>query len=231
MILGDVCTRGCRFCSITTGKPHFSPDEFEKEGQAVAEASARLNLKHVVITSVARDDLPDGGAEGFVASIDAIRARLPEVSIEVLTPDFRGNEEAIEKVVAARPTILNHNLETVPRLYRRVRPGSNYARSLEFLKHAKTLDATVQTKTGIMLGLGETTREVVELFDDVRAHDIDIFTAGQYMQPTREHLPVEKYLTPAEFEEYRLLAMEAGFRKVFVGPLVRSSYHAEEFVD
>lgn len=231
MILGDVCTRGCRFCSVTTGKPEFREEEFEKEAEELAEAAERLKLRHVVITSVARDDLEDGGASGFIASIKSVRARLPEVTIEVLTPDFRGNEDAIASVVAARPTILNHNLETVPRLYRRVRPGSSYQRSLDFLKFAKSIAPELQTKTGIMLGLGELQDEVQELLEDTHAHDVDIFTAGQYMQPTRKHLPVEEYLRPETFEEYREMAEAVGFRKVFVGPLVRSSYHADEFVE
>lgn len=230
MILGDVCTRGCRFCSVTTGKPHFSPQQFAAEGEKVADAAIALKLKHVVVTSVARDDLPDGGAQGFCETIGALRRRIPHVTVEVLVPDFRGNEAAIAAVVDAAPEVLNHNLETVPRLYRRVRPGATYQRSLELLQFAKRRSPGVQTKTGIMLGLGEEESEVLNVMRDARAHGINIFTAGQYMQPTREHLPVERYLTPDEFDSFRRAAVEIGFEHVAIGPLVRSSYHAEEHV-
>ena len=231
MILGDVCTRGCRFCSVTTGRPEFSASQFAEEADEVAKAAEALSLKHVVVTSVARDDLADGGASGFEKTIDALRTRLPEVTVEVLVPDFRGNADAIAAVVDAKPDVLNHNLETVPRLYRKVRPGSNYKRSLELLQAAKERDPDIKTKTGIMLGLGEEREEVLSVMKDAVAHRIDIFTAGQYMQPTRTHLPVERYLPPEEFAEYESTALAIGFSQAFVGPLVRSSYHADEFVD
>jgi lipoic acid synthetase len=229
MILGDVCTRGCRFCSVSTGKPHFPASDFGEEAVQLAEAAARLKLSHIVITSVARDDLEDGGASGFSASIAAVRERLPDATIEVLVPDFGGRPESIRDVVEAGPDILNHNLETVPRLYRRVRPGAGYRRSLELLLHAKDLDPKLRTKTGIMLGLGEKEEEVREVFSDAARYKVDIFTAGQYMQPTRSHLAVDEYLTPERFEEYRSLAETYSFQRVFIGPLVRSSYHADEF--
>ena len=230
MILGDVCTRGCRFCSVTTGKPSFSERDFADEGRRVAEAAAQLGLRHVVVTSVARDDLNDGGASGFVSTIAAIRDRTPEVTIEVLIPDFRGSEEALQAVLDAGPDVLNHNLETVPRLYRRVRPGATYLRSLELLRRAKNYAPAVMTKTGIMLGLGETRAEVETLLRDCKSYLIDCFTAGQYMQPSREHLPVDRYLEPSEFTEIEALARACGISQVFVGPLVRSSYHADELV-
>ncbi len=231
MILGDICTRGCRFCSVHTGKPIFSATEFTGEGERVAEAAESLGLSHVVVTSVARDDLPDGGASGFVATIEALRDRLPKVTIEVLIPDFRGDHKALESVVAAKPDVLNHNLETVPRLYRKVRPGASYKQSLDLLAKAKELFPNVSTKTGIMLGLGETKEEVLELMNDARAHGLNIFTAGQYMQPSKKHLPVVEYVTPEQFDWYSVAGKEVGFDHVFVGPLVRSSYHADEFVD
>ncbi len=230
MILGDVCTRGCRFCSVTTGKPHFDAEHFEQEAEQVADAAEALKLRHVVVTSVARDDLADGGASGFCHTIAALRKRLPNVTVEVLIPDFRGNHLAIEAVVAARPDVLNHNLETVPRLYRRVRPGSTYTRSLELLKYAKEKDPTLLTKTGIMVGLGETIEEIIELMADCRRHDIDSFTAGQYLRPTLDHLPVAEYLSPDRFSEIEQLARTAGFKHVAVGALVRSSYHADEIL-
>lgn len=230
MILGDVCTRGCRFCSVQTGKPHFSELSFADEAKKVAEAALKLGLKHVVVTSVARDDLSDGGASGFVHTIKALRETIPGVSVEVLIPDFRGDTLAIRKVVEAEPDVLNHNLETVPRLYRKVRPGASYERSLELLKYAKKLKPGIKTKTGIMLGLGEEQTEVLSLFDDARAHKIDIFTAGQYMQPTKDHLSVEEYLSPEKFAWYQKQAEERTFEHVFIGALVRSSYHADEFI-
>jgi lipoic acid synthetase len=228
MILGDVCTRGCRFCSITTGKPHVSAETFEAEAERVADAAAALDLRYVVITSVARDDLEDGGASGFAYAIAALRRRLPQAGVEVLIPDFRGDDKALSIVVEAKPDVINHNLETVPRLYRRVRPGSSYIRSLQLLQRVKGLDSGIATKTGIMLGLGETPTEIEQVFLDAFAHSIDIFTAGQYMRPTRDHLPVERYVPPDEFELLKARAVEIGFRSVFMGPLVRSSYHAGE---
>ena len=229
MILGDVCTRGCRFCAVQTGRPHFSPDNFAKEADEVARAAEKLNLKHVVVTSVARDDLPDGGASGFAATIRALRLSRPEVTVEVLIPDFRGNNEALAIVAEAGPDVLNHNLETVPRLYRRVRPGSSYERSLTLLRSAKEYRSGMRTKTGIMLGLGEQASEVHALLQDAKEFGVDIFTAGQYLQPTRDHLPVQEYLTPEAFECYAQEARSIGIKEVFMGPLVRSSYHADEF--
>lgn len=228
MILGDVCTRGCRFCSVTTGKPHFAATEFQAEAESVALAAKALGLKHVVVTSVARDDLEDGGATGFVQTIQSLRAHIPQVTVEVLIPDFRGLDSSIAAVVNARPDVLNHNVETVPRLYRKVRPGAQYLRSLQLLLRAKEMHPQLKTKTGIMLGLGEEKHEVLSLMQDARNHNIDIFTAGQYMQPTREHLPVERYLPPEEFLQYESAARALGFQHVAIGPLVRSSYHAEE---
>lgn len=231
MILGDVCTRGCRFCSVHTGKPVFSADQFETEATQVALAARTLRLRHVVVTSVARDDLEDGGASGFVATIRALREQIQEVTVEVLVPDFRGNERSLEQVVEARPDVFNHNLETVPRLYRRVRPGARYVRSLELLKRVRELDGTVQTKTGIMLGLGEEFSEVNSLLEDVSKAGVQIFTAGQYMQPTKKHLPVERYLRTEEFQAIEQAARAQGIRHVASGPLVRSSYRAEAFVE
>ncbi len=229
MILGDVCTRGCRFCSVQTGRPHFPAADFESEAERVAEAALKMDLRHIVVTSVARDDLTDGGASGFAATIAALRRRLPAATVEVLIPDFRGNTDALEAVINAGPDVLNHNLETVPRLYRRVRPGSSYTRSLELLLRAKEAGPGIKTKTGIMLGLGETKEEVVELIADAVRHRVDIFTAGQYLQPTREHLNVERYLELEEFSWYEDEARRLGVSQAFIGPLVRSSYHAEEF--
>lgn len=231
MILGDVCTRGCRFCSVITGKPTMPAERFEEEAYQVAEAAEQLALKHVVVTSVARDELEDGGARGFTLTIRALRERIPGVTVEVLTPDFRGREESIREIALASPDVLNHNLETVPRLYRRVRPGSNYQRSLDLLSFAKDVNPKLQTKTGIMFGLGENEDEVRCLLEDARRHRIDIFTGGQYLQPTREHLPVEEFLTPDRFREFEAMARSLGFQKVYMGPLVRSSYHADEFVN
>ncbi|MCB0358462.1 MAG: lipoyl synthase [Bdellovibrionales bacterium] len=231
MILGDVCTRGCRFCSVTTGRPQLPAASFAHEAARVADAVVELGLKHVVVTSVARDDLADGGASGFEKTIELIRRQSPQTSIEVLVPDFRGDEAALITIINARPDVLNHNLETVPRLYRRVRPGTSYERSLRLLSRAKELCPEIYTKTGIMLGLGELRDEVLQLMDDARAHHIDGFTAGQYMQPTRAHLPVSNFLSPEEFEEYARQAKSRGFRHVAVGPLVRSSYRAESFLE
>ena len=228
MILGDICTRGCRFCSVNTGKPTMAPISFAQEAQEVARAAKTLKLKHVVVTSVARDDLIDGGALGFGLTIEALRQTIAGVVVEVLVPDFRGKSEALQTVLSYKPDVFNHNLETVPRLYRRVRPGSNYTRSLEVLGSAKELRAETVTKTGIMLGLGENPAEVLALMQDARHYGVESFTAGQYMQPTRGHLEVEEYVAPEQFEEYRLAAIDFGFKYVSVGPLVRSSYHAEE---
>lgn len=228
MILGDVCTRGCRFCSIITGKPHLAETEFCQEAFEVANAAKSLGLKHVVVTSVARDDLADGGASGFVATIQALREQLPLSTVEVLIPDLRGKRDSLAKIVEARPDVINHNIETVPRLYRKVRPGSSYLRSLELLRNVKEMDAGISTKTGVMLGLGETPEELKQVFIDSHDYGIDIFTAGQYMRPSRNHLPVQRYIPPNEFEHLQKQAEEIGFSAVFMGPLVRSSYHAGE---
>jgi lipoic acid synthetase len=231
MILGDICTRGCRFCSVHTGKPTFKRTEFEAEARRLAEATKSLGLKHVVVTSVARDDLDDGGAEGFSLAIQALRELEPAVTIEVLVPDFRNKPNAIDRILDSAPDILNHNLETVPRLYRRVRPGASYRGSLELLQKARELNPEIATKTGIMLGLGETEEEVTSLMKDAVESGVSIFTAGQYMRPSKNHLKVEKYLSPIEFKEFEERALALPFRSVFIGPLVRSSYHADEFVN
>jgi lipoic acid synthetase len=226
MILGDICTRACGFCAVTSGRPAGPPDEDEPE--RVATAVEQMRLKYAVVTSVNRDDQPDGGAKIFARTIAAIRARVPECKIEVLIPDFRGDRAALETVVAARPDVLNHNVETVPRLYRRVRPGAIYARSLELLQQASQLAPGMPVKTGMMLGLGETRDEVLRAMSDLVVRGTDILTLGQYLQPTREHLPVERFVHPQEFAEYKQLGQQMGFRHVESGPLVRSSYHAFE---
>lgn len=224
MILGDICTRACGFCAVTSGKPAGPPDEDEPE--RVAQAVERMRLKYAVVTSVNRDDQPDGGAKIFARTIAAIRDRVPDCKVEVLIPDFRGDAAALETVVAARPDVLNHNVETVPRLYRRVRPGAVYARSLELLRKAKQLAPGMPVKTGMMLGLGEMREEVLQAMNDLVAGGTDILTLGQYLQPTREHLPVVRFVHPREFAEYKELGREMGFRHVESGPLARSSYHA-----
>lgn len=226
MILGDICTRACGFCAVSSGRPAGPPDENEPE--RVAQAVEQMNLKYAVVTSVNRDDQPDGGAKIFAGTIAAIRARVPECKVEVLIPDFRGDSAALEIVVAAHPDVLNHNVETVPRLYRRVRPGATYARSLELLHRAKQLALDMAVKTGMMLGLGETREEVLGAMSDLAAQGTDILTLGQYLQPTRDHLPVVRFVHPQEFAEYKKLGREMGFRHVESGPLVRSSYHAFE---
>jgi lipoic acid synthetase len=223
MILGDVCTRSCGFCAVKTGLPQFLDEE---EPARVAEAVGAMGLRHAVITSVNRDELPDGGASIFAATIRAVRGRSPETSIEVLIPDFKGSREALEIVLAAKPEILNHNVETVPRLYKKARPGANYSQSIELLRRVKEIGAGVVSKTGIMLGLGETNEEVEALMRDLVAVGVDVFTIGQYLQPTKEHLPVERFVHPDEFRELGELGKSLGFRHVESGPLVRSSYHA-----
>ncbi len=225
MILGDVCTRSCGFCAVKTGRP---PVLDEDEPERVARAVAKMGLNHVVITSVDRDELPDGGSTIWARTIEAIRKAAPGTSIEVLTPDFKGKREDIARVINAGPDIFSHNMETVKRLHRRVRPQAKYERSLYVLEVGKEMGAV--TKTGIMVGLGETNDEVVELMKDVRAVGVDIFNVGQYLQPTKRHLPVERFVTPAEFNEFKRIGLELGFRHVESGPLVRSSYHAEEQV-
>jgi lipoic acid synthetase len=223
MILGDVCTRSCGFCAVKTGLPQLLDRE---EPGRVAEAVEAMGLRHAVITSVNRDELHDGGASIFADTIRAVRERSPETSIEVLIPDFKGSRAALEVVLAAKPEILNHNVETVPRLYKKARPGANYAQSVELLRRSKEIDETVTSKTGIMLGLGENGEEVEALMKDLVAVGVDVFTMGQYLQPTKEHLPVERFVHPDEFRELGELGKSLGFRHVESGPLVRSSYHA-----
>ena len=226
MILGDVCTRSCGFCHIATGRP---PTLDLDEPYRVGEAVALMRLRHVVITSVNRDELPDGGAGVWAHTLREIRRQSPGTSVEVLIPDFCGDWKALDLVLAEKPEILNHNLETVPRLYRRVRPQAKYRRSLQLLKIAK--DRGFVTKTGIMLGLGEEAHEVDSLIDDLVAIGCDILTIGQYLRPTVNHLPVERWVTPAEFAEWKTRGEARGLRHVESGPLVRSSYHAEKQVD
>jgi len=225
MILGAVCTRACTFCNVATGRP----DQLDPhEPGRVAEAVAALGLNHIVVTSVDRDDLDDGGAGHFARTIAAIRAAAPDTTIEVLVPDFLRKDGAIETVVAAKPDVLNHNLETVPRLYGEVRPGARYFHSLRLLDHAKRLDPTLFTKSGLMVGLGETRTEVLQVMDDLREAQVDFLTIGQYLQPTPKHHPVAGFVTPDEFEGYRRLALGKGFLTVSASPLTRSSYHAGE---
>jgi lipoyl synthase len=227
LILGDVCTRNCGFCSVTTGRP-AGLDEDEPE--RLAEAVSSLGLRHVVITSVTRDDLPDGGARIFARTIERLRAQSATIGIEVLIPDFRGNWAALETVMAARPDILNHNLESVPRLYQRVRPKAIYPQSLELLQRAKALQPSAVTKSGLMVGLGESHEELMATFRDLRTHDVDVLTIGQYLRPTPRHLPIERYYSPDEFADLKRIGIDLGFAHVESGPLVRSSYHAHEQV-
>lgn len=226
MILGDVCSRSCGFCSVKTGRG-LPLDSMRDEPEQVAEAAAQLDLKYVVITSVNRDELPDGGAGHFARTIHAVRRRLPEAKIEVLTPDFKGSHDALHTVLDARPDTFNHNVETVPRLYLRVRPQADYRQSLDVLREARRFSDTTLTKSGFMVGLGERPDEVKVLLADLRAHDVDVVTIGQYLQPTRAHLPVADYVHPDVFEAYKAHGEELGFRAVFSGPLVRSSFMAE----
>ncbi|HHY71786.1 MAG TPA: lipoyl synthase [Bacillus bacterium] len=228
MILGDVCTRACRFCAVKTGLPTETDLE---EPKRVADSVKAMNLKHVVITAVARDDLSDGGATIFAETIRAVRESSPFTSIEVLPSDLGGNLDSLKVLMEAKPDILNHNIETVRRLSDRVRSKAKYDRSLQFLYNAKQIQPSVPTKSSIMIGLGETRAEIIEAMADLRAHDVDILTIGQYLQPTRQHLPVEKYYHPNEFAELKKTAIEKGFKHCESGPLVRSSYHADEQVD
>lgn len=223
MLLGDTCTRNCTFCAVTHGRP-LAVDPAEP--LRVAHAVERLGLRHVVVTSVNRDDLRDGGAGHFATTASAIRARLADCRIEVLVPDFQGSPVSVETVVASPIDIFNHNLETVPRLYKRVRPGAGYARSLAVLRHAATCRPGLPTKAGLMLGLGEEEDELLSVFTDLREVGCQILTLGQYLRPSSDHLPVERYVTPEEFEIFRVRALAMGFRHVESGPLVRSSYHA-----
>jgi lipoic acid synthetase len=225
MMLGNTCTRRCGFCAVPKGRPDAI--DFD-EPRRVAEAVATLGLKHAVITSVNRDDDVLGGARAFAVVIDEIRKQAPGCHVEVLIPDFQGQEEAIRIVVDARPEVLNHNTETVPRLYRAVRSGSRYERSLRLLEYAKQINANTVTKSGVMAGLGETTDELLEVFRDLAAVGTDILTVGQYLRPSRDHLPMARLYTPAEFADLKTEAMRMGFRHVESGPLVRSSYHAHE---
>src|SRR5688572_24543554 len=226
MILGDICTRRCPFCDVAHGRP-LAPDA--QEPQHLAETIALLELKYVVVTSVDRDDLRDGGAAHFVACVQAIRERSPTTIIEVLVPDFRGRlERALEVLAAAPPDVMNHNLETVPRLYRSARPGGDYAHSLRLLQDFKRRHPSVPTKSGLMVGLGETDEEILAVMRDLRAHDVDMLTIGQYLQPSPHHLPVERYVDPRIFKQYEKHAEELGFRHAAIGALVRSSYHADQ---
>lgn len=223
MIMGEVCTRACAFCNVATGKP-AALDPMEPLN--VALAVAQLGLEHVVVTSVDRDDLADGGAAHFAQVIGAIRNESPKTTIEILTPDFKDREGAIETVAAARPDVFNHNMETVPRLYPTIRPGARYFISLELLHRVKRIDPSLFTKSGLMVGLGETREEVGQVMDDLRAANVDFLTIGQYLQPTRKHVAVDRFVTPEEFEDYANMARGKGFLLVASTPLTRSSYHA-----
>ena len=225
MIMGDTCTRACAFCDVKTGVPgNLDPLEPVK----IAEAVKKLNLKHVVITSVDRDDLDDGGSEHFYNVINQTRKSNPNTTIEVLTPDFLRKGEAYKKVIEAKPDVFNHNIETVPSLYLKVRPGSRYFASLELLKNAKKIDKNIFTKSGIMVGLGETRDEILQVMDDLRAADVDFITIGQYLQPSTKHFPLDRYYTPKEFDDLGTIAKAKGFLLVSSSPLTRSSYHADE---
>jgi lipoic acid synthetase len=223
MILGSVCTRACAFCNIATGRP----DQLDPhEPQHVAEAAGRLGLNHIVITSVDRDDLEDGGARHFAETIRAVRAASPDTTIEILTPDFKNKPGAVEIVVEARPDVFNHNLETAPRLYPSIRPGARYFTSLQLLSRVKELDPTIFTKSGIMVGLGETAEEVGQVMDDLRAADVDFMTIGQYLQPTPKHAKLDRFVTPEEFQSHEKIGRGKGFLMISASPLTRSSYHA-----
>jgi lipoic acid synthetase len=223
MIMGEVCTRACSFCNVATGKPN-ALDKFEPLRTAVAVE--KLGLKHVVITSVDRDDLEDGGADHFVKTIEAIRFKSPETTIEILTPDFKNKDGAVDVVARARPDVFNHNLETVPRLYPTIRPGARYFTSLRVLERAKEVDPSIFTKSGLMVGLGEDRMEIAQVMDDLRAASVDFLTIGQYLQPTPKHAPVDRFWTPEEFQELEKMAYAKGFLMVSSSPLTRSSHHA-----
>ncbi len=234
MLMGEICTRTCRFCAVNKGLPGpLDPNE----PQRIVNACLSMKLKHVVLTSVNRDDLPDQGSAHFAATITALKENIPHITVEVLTPDFQGREDCLVTVLAAAPAVFNHNLETVPRLYKQVRPGSKYDRSLTVLANAKRLtsnvtsniNSNIPTKSGIMLGLGERKEEIEEVLHDLRAHNCDILTLGQYLRPSLDQLPVDRYVTPEEFEHWAQYAQTLGFMRVHSGPLVRSSYHAAEF--
>ena len=225
MILGDTCTRACSFCNVITGKPG-PVDLLEPENVGIM--ALKTGLKHMVITSVDRDDLEDGGAEHFAKCISKVRELAPRTTVEVLTPDFRNKPGALQIVISAHPDVFNHNLETVPRLYKSIRPGSNYLHSLNLLKEAKHLNQEVFTKSGIMVGLGENKNEIIQVMDDQRAANVDFLTIGQYLQPTLQHAKIDRYVTPEEFIQYEKIAYSKGFLKVSSSPLTRSSYHADE---
>lgn len=226
MIMGDTCTRACGFCNVRTGRPApLDPQEPEK----VATVVAQLGLRHVVITSVDRDDLDDGGAEHFHQTILAIRVRCPKTTVEILTPDFLRKDGALERIAAASMDVFNHNLETVPSLYLKIRPGARYFHSLRLLQRVKELDSRIFTKSGIMLGLGETYDEVLQVMDDLRSAGVDFLTIGQYLQPTLKHAPIARYVTPEEFESFRRIGLAKGFLLVASSPLTRSSYHADDY--
>lgn len=225
MIGGERCTRACAFCNVATGKP-LALDPTEP--QRVAEAAQRLGLKYVVITSVDRDDLPDGGAQHWVETIRAVREKIPDAKVEILTPDFKGKLEDVEIVAREKPDVYNHNIETVPRLYSVARRGSKYQRSLDLLKFVKDFDSNIKTKSGLMTGLGETKNEILEVLGDLKNHGVDFITIGQYLRPSPRHLAVQKYYHPDEFEELKIAGEAMGFEMVASGPFVRSSYHAGE---
>jgi lipoic acid synthetase len=228
MILGTVCTRNCTFCNVTKGVTELVDP---REPKNVAEAVFELKLRHVVVTSVTRDDLPDGGAQHFAEVINEIRKQNPNVTIEVLIPDFKGDITALLKVISAKPHVINHNVETVPSLYNKVRPMAFYKRSLDLLKQVHKLDNTIVTKSGIMVGLGETEEEVFEVLEDLRSIDCNLLTIGQYLAPSDKHTPVIEYVHPDVFKKYELKAIELGFDHVASSPLVRSSYHADEAIN
>lgn len=228
MILGDTCTRACRFCAVKTGKGGALDAD---EPRRVAESAAILGLKHTVVTSVNRDELPDGGSRHFAETIQWLRRLLPQTIIEVLTPDFLGNKTNIQTVVDAKPHVYNHNIETVPRLYRQVRPQARYARSLQLLQYVKAADPDIYTKSGLMVGLGETKEEVVALLEDLKAYDVDAVTIGQYLKPGKNYLDVVEYVHPDIFAEYKEIGEAMGFLFVASGPFIRSSYNAKEFSD
>lgn len=225
LILGSTCTRHCTFCNIEGGEP--GPVDFD-EPRRVAEAAAKMNLRYVVVTSVTRDDLKDGGAGHFSATIQALREAIPGVEVEVLIPDFQGDRSALETVLAARPNVLNHNMETVRRRYSAVRPQADYDRSLELLARVPTIESTIPAKSGIMLGLGEAEEEIRQVINDIQGAGCRMLTIGQYLQPTAKHLPVVEFVSPEAFEKWRQFAFQVGFEKVASGPFVRSSYHAGE---
>ncbi len=225
MIMGSICTRGCTFCNVRGGKPELLNRE---EPANIAMAVERLGLKYVVVTSVTRDDLEDGGADHFGRVVEEIRRATPDVRVEILIPDLMGKRSAIERIAQAAPEVLNHNIETVPRLYSTIRPEADYRRSLEVIRSIKEINPKIKTKSGIMLGLGETREEVIGVFRDLREYGCDLLTIGQYLRPSREHTPMERYIAPEEFSWYRERALDMGFEGVASGPLVRSSYNAWE---